>query len=90
MKDVLLFLVQSLADHPGDMEVHEAGDGDRTILTITAPKEDMGKIIGRNGRIIRAIRDLMKVLATKRGVYVDVVLAEQEISKSAHGKSTNE
>ena len=39
--------------------------------------EDMGKIIGKSGRIIRALRYLIKLMAVKQGVYVDVVIAEE-------------
>lgn len=76
MKDTLLFLLQSIVDHPDDITVDESVSEDKTILTIRAHSEDMGKIIGKSGRIIRALRDLVKLMAAKQGVYVDVVLAE--------------
>ncbi len=82
MKDTLLFLLQSIADHPDDIVVDEETSEDlpaqagKTTLTIHANTEDMGKIIGKSGRIIRALRDLIKLMAAKQGVYVDVVIAE--------------
>ena len=83
MKDTLLYLLTSIVDHPDDIVVDEevsedqpAGQAGKTILTIHAHTEDMGKIIGKSGRIIRAIRDLVKLMAAKQGVYVDVVIAE--------------
>lgn len=76
--DVLRYLVAQLVDHPEDVEISESGDSERTLLTIKVHPEDMGKVIGKSGRIIKSLRDLMKILATKKGIYVDVVLAEEE------------
>ena len=41
-------------------------------------REERGKVIGKQGRIIRAIRDLIKLMAAKQGIYADIVLEEQE------------
>lgn len=77
MKDTLLFLVQFLVDHPEEVTIDEKIDGDATILTIHTHPEDIGKVIGKSGRIIRALRDLTKVIAAKRNMYVDVEIAEE-------------
>lgn len=76
MKDVLKYLVTELVDNPTDVHVVESKEGERTLLTLTVHPSDMGKIIGKAGRIIRALRDLIKILAAKRNQYVDVVLNE--------------
>ena len=76
MKETLLFILQQLVDHADEVTVEEATEETRTIYKIHANQEDIGKVIGKNGRIIRAIRDLVKLMATKHNVYVDVVLAE--------------
>lgn len=76
MKNVLQSLVTELVDHPDDVVVDEHQEEEQVLLTLTVHPSDMGKIIGKSGRIIRAIRDLMKVLAAKRNKYVDVVLSE--------------
>lgn len=79
MKDTLLYLLQHIVLHPDTISIEEANqDAGHSVLTIHAHDEDMGKIIGKGGRIIRAIRDLVKLMATKENVYVDVVLAETE------------
>ena len=76
MKDTLIFLLQKIVDHPDDIYVTEEGEESRVLLTIHANQEDLGKIIGKNGRIIKAIRDLVKLMATKQNLYVDVTIAE--------------
>lgn len=77
MKDTLLFLLTSIVDHPDDIVVDQMQDESRVLLTIHANQEDVGRIIGKNGRIIKALRDLIKLIATKEGAYVDIVLAEE-------------
>ena len=76
MKDTLVYLLTQIVDHPDDIVVDEETTEDRTVLTIHAHTEDMGKVIGKSGRIIRALRDLIKLMAAKQGLYVDVVVAE--------------
>ena len=78
MKDTLLFLLSRIVDHPDDVVVDETTIEDKTVLTIHANQEDLGKIIGKSGRIIRSLRDLIKLMAAKQGIYVDVVLAEDQ------------
>ena len=76
MKDTLVYLLTQIVDHPDDISVTEETIEDRKMLTIHAHTEDMGKIIGKSGRIIRALRDLVKLMAAKQGLYVDVTIAE--------------
>jgi predicted RNA-binding protein YlqC (UPF0109 family) len=78
MKDTLVFLLKSIVDHPDDIVVDETQEDSRVLLTIHANSEDIGKIIGKSGRIIKALRDLIKLMATKANTYVDVILAEDE------------
>ena len=76
MKDTLHYLLTRIVDHPDDIVIEEIITDDKTTLTIRANQEDLGKIIGKSGRIIRSLRDLIKLMAAKQGVYVDVILAE--------------
>jgi uncharacterized protein len=76
MKETLQHLLTQIVDHPDDIKIDEAIVNDKTILSIHANQEDIGKIIGKQGRIIRSIRDLVKLIAAKHNVYVDVVIAE--------------
>ena len=78
MKDTLAFILSRIVDHPDDIVIDEQTTEDKTTLTIHANQEDLGKIIGKSGRIIRSLRDLIKLMAAKQGVYVDVILAEEQ------------
>ncbi|MEK7119085.1 MAG: KH domain-containing protein [Patescibacteria group bacterium] len=78
MKDTLHFLLTSIVDHPDDIVIDENTDSERTMLTIHVHPEDMGKVIGKSGRIIRALRDLIKLIAAKHNVYADVEVAEND------------
>lgn len=78
MKDTLVYLLTKLVDHPDDISVEEQEGEGKMLLVIHANRDDMGKIIGKSGRIIKALRDLVKLMATKENIYVDVVLAEEE------------
>lgn len=78
MKETLLFILQHIVDHPEDIVVEDIIEGDRTIYVIHTHPEDMGKVIGKKGRIIMAIRDLIKIIATKHKVFADVEIAENQ------------
>ncbi|MEK7593048.1 MAG: KH domain-containing protein [Patescibacteria group bacterium] len=79
MKDTLLFILKALVDVPENLSVIEDDQEGKIILSIKADPSDIGKIIGKNGRIIRAIRDLIKVIAVKKNQYVDVTIIEDTI-----------
>lgn len=81
MKDTLVHILTALTLHPEAVEVNEVTEEEeRIIFVVKVHPEDMGRIIGKQGRIIRAIRDLMKVIATKEDKYVDVELVEESTS----------
>jgi len=76
MKDTLLHIVSSLVDNRDAVEIEEKTDGEAIIFIVHVDPKDMGQIIGKNGRIIRAIRDCMKIIAAKHNTFVDVELFE--------------
>lgn len=77
LTEALLYLLQNIVTHPDEVSIDEShGENSQIILTVHVNKEDMGVVIGKQGRIIRAIRDLVKLVAAKNNSYVDVVLAE--------------
>ncbi len=75
MKELLTYIAKSLVDHPDAVMVTEhASEGD-TVLELRVASDDMGKVIGRQGRIAKEIRTLMRSVAQKNGtrVTVDIV-----------------
>jgi uncharacterized protein len=66
-KDLVDYLVRSLVDHPEQVEICEVEGDKSTILELRVTKEDIGKVIGKHGRIARAIRTIINASATKSG-----------------------
>ena len=67
MKELVEYIAKSIVDDPDEVTVDET-TGDSIILTLHVAPEDMGKVIGKQGRIAWAIRTLLKVVAVKQGV----------------------
>ena len=77
MKDILLNIVTAIVESPKKVEVKEEAQEDGAInYVITVAKEDMGRIIGKNGKVIRAIRNVMKIPAIKNNKKIFVTLSE--------------
>lgn len=77
--DAVKYLVTNIVKNPDDVKIDETeSDGEQRIISLQVHKDDMGLVIGKQGRIIRAIRDLVKLIAAKQGTYVDVVLDESQ------------
>jgi len=60
-------MVKSLVDHPDEVELREIEGEKSTILELKVTKDDIGKVIGKHGRIARAIRTIINASATKSG-----------------------
>ena len=72
MKDLLVYLAQSLVDQPEAVQVTETEEESSTMLELRVAEEDMGKVIGKQGKIAKSIRTLTKAAAAKQGVRVSV------------------
>ncbi len=66
-KELVLFMVKSLVDNPDQVEINEIEGEKSTILELKVTREDIGKVIGKHGRIARAIRTIINASATKTG-----------------------
>jgi len=78
MKDTLHDLIVLFVDKPEDVVVTETEEDGFVELTISAAKEDMGKIIGKEGKVIRALRNLMKIPGVKQNKRIRISLVENE------------
>ena len=75
MKSTVEFLVKELVDNPDAVEVTEITGDDSTTYEVLVSPDDLGKVIGKQGRIANAIRTLVKAVAMKdkRKVYVEIL-----------------
>ncbi len=78
MKNTLQFIVSSIVDKPDAVHIEEQEADGITNLIITVDKEDMGKIIGKEGKVIRSIRNIMKIKAIKNDKRINVSIADSE------------
>lgn len=67
MKDLVLFMAKSLADHPDQVQLDAVEEGGTLKLNLKVAEVDKGKIIGKKGRVIRAMRTLVSFPAAKAG-----------------------
>ena len=75
MKELLLYVAKNLVDHPDAVTVTEV-PGDVTVLELRVAPEDMGKVIGRQGRIAKEIRTVIRSYAQRTGVKVSVDIVD--------------
>lgn len=75
MKELIEVMAKALVEHPEEVVVTERKEGDETIIELKVAASDMGKVIGRQGRIAKAIRSVVKAASTKTNekVIVDIV-----------------
>jgi predicted RNA-binding protein YlqC (UPF0109 family) len=76
LENLLLFLARSLVDEPEKVQVEGRETDSRVDLTLRVAQGDMGKVIGRGGRIVRAIRIVMKAASVKENKRVNVEIAD--------------
>jgi predicted RNA-binding protein YlqC (UPF0109 family) len=73
---LLLFLARSLVDEPEKVEVSGQETESRVDFTLRVAQRDMGKVIGRGGRIVKAIRTVMKAASVKANKRVNVEVVD--------------
>lgn len=66
LKDLAEYLIKSLADHPEEVELSEREEDDTIMIELKISQEDLGKIIGKNGNTINAIRTVLQTAASSR------------------------
>lgn len=67
MKDLILYLAKALADKPEAVQLDLTEDGSTVKLALLVAEEDKGRIIGKKGKVIRAMRALLSIPAAKAG-----------------------
>ena len=72
LKQILTDIARAIVDNPDSVNVVESVDGDKVELVLTVAESDTGMVIGRHGRIAKAIRQVMKAAANTCGKHVTV------------------
>jgi len=72
MEEMLRILVKDLVDYPEKIEITSREEDKLTTLELRVDPSDMGKVIGRQGKIAKSIRTLMKAYSTKQGLKINV------------------
>ena len=72
MKELLLYIAQNLVDSPDDVTVTEVEAEEKTVFQLRVAPSDMGKVIGRHGKIAKEIRALMRSVAQRQGKHISV------------------
>ena len=76
MKELLLYMAKNLVDEPEAVTVTEVSDEEGKILELHVAPSDMGKVIGRQGRIAKEIRTIVKTVAQRTGEKVTVEIVD--------------
>jgi predicted RNA-binding protein YlqC (UPF0109 family) len=78
MKELIEYIARSLVDDPTQVQVSQRRRGEGSELSLLVAKEDMGRVIGRNGRVANAIRQLLQVAAAQDGKKVTLQISEPD------------
>jgi len=78
MKELVEFIVRSLVDHPDQVSVEEIEDKSETVLELSVASSDMGRVIGKGGRVINSIRAMAQIAAAKQGRRISLELVEDD------------
>ncbi|MCL1828501.1 MAG: KH domain-containing protein [Oscillospiraceae bacterium] len=76
MKELLTYIVQNLTDDPDAVKITEKQVGAETVFEVRVANDDMGKVIGRHGRIVKEIRVIMKAVAQRQGKRISVEIVD--------------
>ena len=83
MKELVEYIAKSIVEKPEEVKVTETAGEDGVNLRLEVAPEDMGKVIGKQGRIIQAIRTLVRVVAVRAGTRAVVKVGpEEELQES--------
>ena len=78
MKDLIGDIAKALVDHPEEVQVRETGGNSRVRIELSVSKDDMGRVIGKGGKVANSIRTLLKVAAEREGKQATLDVVEPE------------
>ena len=78
MKDLIEYIAKSLVEHPEDVQVRQSGGGSRVRIELSVSKDDMGRVIGKGGKVANSIRTLLRVAAEREGKQATLDVVEPQ------------
>ena len=78
MKDLIEYIAKSLVDHPDEVLVRQSGGGSRVRVELSVSNDDMGRVIGKGGKVANSIRTLLRVAAEREGKQATLDVVEPE------------
>ena len=90
MKEFVEYIVKNLVDNPEEVRIREVGGTHTKIIELAVKKSDIGKIIGKKGKTINAIRTLLMSVASRNGIRVTLEILEEEEEAEAEAEEEPE
>lgn len=91
MQDILSYVIKNIVTTPDDVKIEEVVDETgTTTYMVTVNPSDVGRIIGKEGKVIKAIRTIMRVIAIQKGVHVRVSVVSETDGQTEVASSTTE
>jgi predicted RNA-binding protein YlqC (UPF0109 family) len=78
MKELIEYIAKSLVEHPDEVQVRQSGGGSRVRIELSVSKDDMGRVIGKGGKVANSIRTLLRVAAEREGKQATLDVVEPE------------
>lgn len=78
MKEFLAYIVKNLVDNPDDLTITEINGTHTLIIELCIPTQDLGKIIGKQGKMIKAIRALLIAVASRHNIRINLEVIEKK------------
>ncbi len=83
LKDFVRYIVQNLVDHPHQVHINEVAGKHSLVIELSVEKSDTGKVIGKHGKTIQAIRTILMSVASRNGLRVTLDILEDKEPKVA-------
>jgi len=90
MQDILSFILKNITTVPDDVKIETSEEEGTTNYIVTVNASDVGRIIGKEGKVIKAIRTIMRVIAIQRGVHVRISVVSENDSTSTPVDATTD
>lgn len=87
MQEILEFILKNITTIPGELKIEVLEEDATTHYVISANPADIGRIIGKEGKVIKAIRTIMRVIAIQQGLHIRISVASQDESQSSQNAS---